>query len=83
MKDNRVNTESSRLRSLAFALAAFLLLVCVAFFIFTRLYGRYIYDILYKERQQQMKEVTVQLFKRLDDVIRNERGGHFRRRPGA
>ena len=68
MKDNRVNTESSRLRSLAFALAAFLLLVCVAFFIFTRLYGRYIDDILYKERQQQMKEVTVQLFKRLDDV---------------
>lgn len=37
-------------------------------FIFTRLYGRYIDDILYKERQQQMKEVTVQLFKRLDDV---------------
>ena len=56
MKDNRVNTESSRLRSLAFALAAFLLLVCVAFFIFTRLYGRYIDDILYKERQQQMKD---------------------------
>ncbi len=23
------------------------------------------------------------MIKRLDDVIRNERGGHFRRRPGA
>lgn len=23
------------------------------------------------------------MVKRLDDVIRNERGGHFRRRPGA
>lgn len=36
-----------------------------------RLYDRYIDDILYKERQQQMKEVTVQLFKRLDDVTRS------------
>ncbi len=68
MKENRKNTEGNRLRSLAFALAAFLLLVCVAFLIFMRLYDRYIDDILYKERQQQMKEVTVQLFKRLDDV---------------
>ena len=68
MKENGKNTEGNRLRALAFALAAFLLLVCVAFFIFMRLYDRYIDDILYKERQQQMKEVTVQLFKRLDDV---------------
>ena len=70
MKENRVNTEGNRLRSLSFALAAFLLLISIAFFIFMRLYDRYIDDILYKERQQQMKEVTVQLFKRLDDVTR-------------
>ena len=68
MKENRVNTEGNLLRSLSFALAAFLLLVSIAFFIFMRLYDNYIDDILYKERQQQMKEVTVQLFKRLDDV---------------
>ena len=68
MKENRVNTEGNLVRSLSFALAAFLLLISVAFFIFMRLYDRYIDDILYKERQQQMKEVTVQLFKRLDDV---------------
>ena len=36
-----------------------------------RLYGQFIDDILYKERQQQMKEVTVQLFKRLDDVTQS------------
>ena len=71
MKEHGKNTEGNRLRALAFALAAFLLLICVAFFIFMRLYDRYIDDILYKERQQQMKEVTVQLFKRLDDVIRS------------
>ena len=71
MNENRVNTEGNRVRSLSFALAAFLLLICVAFFIFMRLYDRYIDDILYKERQQQMKEVTVQLFKRLDDVTRS------------
>lgn len=71
MKEHSKNTEGNRLRALAFALAAFLLLICVAFFIFMRLYDRYIDDILYKERQQQMKEVTVQLFKRLDDVTRS------------
>lgn len=71
MKEHGKNTEGNRLRALAFALAAFLLLICVAFFIFMRLYDRYIDDILYKERQQQMKEVTVQLFKRLDDVTRS------------
>ena len=71
MKGNRVNTEGNLVRSLSFALAAFLLLISVAFFIFMRLYDRYIDDILYKERQQQMKEVTVQLFKRLDDVTRS------------
>lgn len=68
MKENRVNTEGNLVRSLSFALAAFLLLICIAFFIFMQLYDRYIDDTLYKERQQQMKEVTVQLFKRLDDV---------------
>ena len=68
MKENRVNTEGNLLRSLSFALAAFLLLVSIAFFIFMRLYDKHIKKILYKERQQQMKEVTVQLFKRLDDV---------------
>ncbi len=71
MKEHGKNTEGNRLRALAFALAAFLLLICIAFFIFMRLYDRYIDDILYKERQQQMKEVTVQLFKRLDDVTRS------------
>lgn len=71
MKEHGKNTEGNRLRALAFALAAFLLLICVAFFIFMQLYDRYIDDILYKERQQQMKEVTVQLFKRLDDVTRS------------
>ena len=71
MKENRVTTEGNLVRSLSFALAAFLLLISVAFFIFMRLYDRYIDDILYKERQQQMKEVTVQLFKRLDDVTRS------------
>ena len=71
MNGKRANTEGNRLRSLSFALAAFLLLVNIAFFIFMRLYDRYIDDILYKERQQQMKEVTVQLFKRLDDVTRS------------
>lgn len=71
MKEHGKNTEGNWLRALAFALAAFLLLICVAFFIFMRLYDRYIDDILYKERQQQMKEVTVQLFKRLDDVTRS------------
>ncbi len=71
MKEHGKNTEGNRLRALAFALAAFLLLISVAFFIFMRLYDRYIDDILYKERQQQMKEVTVQLFKRLDDVTRS------------
>lgn len=71
MNGKRANTEGNRLRSLSFALAAFLLLVNIAFFIFMRLYDGYIDDILYKERQQQMKEVTVQLFKRLDDVTRS------------
>ncbi len=71
MKENRVNTEGNQVRSLSFALAVFLMLISVAFFIFMRLYDEYIDDILYKERQQQMKEVTVQLFKRLDDVTRS------------
>ena len=70
-QEKHTGTEGNRLRSLAFALAAFLLLVSIAFFIFMRLYDRYIDDILYKERQQQMKEVTVQLFKRLDDVTQS------------
>lgn len=70
-QEKHTGTEGNRLRSLAFALAAFLLLVSVAFFIFMRLYGQFIDDILYKERQQQMKEVTVQLFKRLDDVTQS------------
>ena len=48
MKENRVNTEGNLVRSLSFALAAFLLLISVAFFIFMRLYDRYIDDILYK-----------------------------------
>ena len=71
MKENRVNTEGNQVRSLSFALAVFLILISVAFFIFMRLYDEYIDDILYRERQQQMKEVTVQLFKRLDDVTRS------------
>ena len=71
MKEHGKNTEGNRLRALAFALAAFLLLICVAFFIFMRLYDRYIVDILYKERQQQMKEVTVQHLKRPDDANRS------------
>ena len=70
-QEKHTGTEGNRLRSLAFALAAFLLLVSIAFFIFMRLYDRYIDDILYNERQQQMKEVTVQLFKRLDDVTQS------------
>ena len=71
MKRNHVSTDGDLLRSLSFSLAIFLLLICVAFFIFMRLYNRHIDDILYRERQQQMKEVTVQLFKRLDDVTQS------------
>lgn len=58
----------NKLRPLSFALAGLLLLICIAFFLFMQIYEKYIDDTLYNERQQQMKEVTVQLFKRLDDV---------------
>ena len=32
---------------------------------------------------EYMPKEPKDMIKRLDDVIRNERGGHFRRRPGA
>ena len=33
--------------------------------------------------RNEVEYVPKDMIKRLDDVIRNERGGHFRRRPGA
>lgn len=71
MKENHKDTGGNLIHSLSAALAVFLLMVSIAFFIFMRLYDTYIDDILYQERQQQMKEVTVQLFKRLDDVTQS------------
>ena len=71
MKENHEDTGGNLIHSLSAALAVFLLMVSIAFFIFMRLYDTYIDDILYQERQQQMKEVTVQLFKRLDDMTQN------------
>lgn len=39
-------------------------------------------SFLYFSRNE-VEYVPKDMIKRLDDVIRNERGGHFRRRPGA
>ena len=71
MKENHADTEGSLVRSLSAALAVFLLMVGIAFFIFMRLYDTHIDEILYTERQQQMREITVQFFKRLDDVTQS------------
>ena len=64
-------SKSIRMKTLltvAAGLAAFLLSV----FAVLSIYNRYIDGILYAERLNQMKEVTGQLFKGLEDVIKNE-----------
>lgn len=63
-----VSTEKSLKRSLIFVVTAFVVLLCIWIFMFLWFYNVYIDSILYRERQQQMKEVTVQLFKGLEDV---------------
>ena len=39
-------------------------------------------SFLYFSRNE-VEYMPKDMIKRLDDVIRNERGGHFQRRPGA
>lgn len=63
-----VSTEKSLKRSLIFVVTAFVVLLCIWISMFLWFYNVYIDSILYRERQQQMKEVTVQLFKGLEDV---------------
>ena len=53
----------------------FSLIICIVLggmFSFLKLYRTYIDRILYAERLNQMKEVTIQLFSGLEDVVKNE-----------
>ena len=58
-------------RTLLTVLAVFVLVVILGVFAFRRFYRTYIDDVLYRERLNQMKEVTGQLFAGLEDVIEN------------
>ena len=53
-------------------LAAFLLIVSVGSIVFLRFYNSYIDETLYKERLNQMQDVTTQLYTGLEDVIQTQ-----------
>ena len=55
MKENHKDTGGNLIHSLSAALAVFLLMVSIAFFILMGRYDTYIDDILYQSRQQQKK----------------------------
>lgn len=68
-RKNRIRSEA---QTLAAVLAAFVFITVVGVFAFLRFYNSYIDGILYRERLNQMQEVTTQLFSGLDDVVSNQ-----------
>lgn len=61
--------KSPSVRRLVASVAAFVAAASLGVVMFLQLYSSYIDGILYKERLNQMKEVTTQLFEGLNDVL--------------
>ena len=59
-------------QTLLLVVAAFVLIVSVGVIVFLRFYNSYIDKTLYKERLNQMQDVTTQLYTGLEDVIQNQ-----------
>lgn len=59
-------------RTVLLAIAAFVMIVSIGVILFLRSYNEYIDQILYKERLNQMQEVTTQLFNGLEDVVQSQ-----------
>ena len=66
--EDRIDEKKHGERMFLIAVLVFAALVSVGVFSFLHFYNSYIDKILYKERQKQMKEVTLQLFNGLEDV---------------
>lgn len=54
------------------SLLTIIILIVASSILFVMLYSCYIDGILYKERLSQMREVTIQLFSGLEDVVKNQ-----------
>ena len=52
--------------------AVFLLIVSVSVMAFLRFYNSYIDETLYRERLNQMQDVTIQLYTGLEDVVQTQ-----------
>ena len=62
-------------RQVMLALALIVLFAIVGVLAFFQFYDAYLNDILYAERQSQMKDVTTQLFSGLEDAIDHQWDG--------
>ncbi len=59
-------------QTLLFIIVAFIMIVFIGVMAFLRFYNSYIDEMLYKERLNQMQDVTMQLYTRLEDVIQTQ-----------
>lgn len=67
IKERKTNRKDGE--SLLLMIMMFVVIVFVGVFAFLRFYNSYIDGILYRERLHQMKEVTTQVFKGIEDVV--------------
>ena len=73
---NKTRTDISQKmntgKQLLLILVISLLVIAASAGIFLKFYGNYITEVLYNERLSQMREVTMQLFAGLEDVVENQ-----------
>ena len=73
MKKKRgTKTERQSWHTWAMVLTAFVVLVSVGIITFLGFYDSYIENVLYKERLNQMQEVTTQLFSGVEDIVQTQ-----------
>ena len=83
MRNRNVDTSSAKMRSrpkresfkqMMLIFVILIAVVGIGVYIFLDFYGNYIDGVLYAERLNQMREVTSQLFRGLEDVVDNQWG---------
>ena len=72
---NKTRTDTQKMntgKQLLLVFVISLLVIAASAGTFLKFYGNYITEVLYNERLSQMREVTMQLFSGLEDVVENQ-----------
>lgn len=73
IKMNEGKNNGNYWKTLLIVIASLICIVFIGVYAFIRFYDSYIDHVLYKERLNQMREVTTQLFTGIEDVMQNQR----------